>query len=231
MAFTSGLTMVIGCGPVMPLPEAPAATVPASDQALTRADSDGLDQPQRHPASAGSAASPASAAAAGPGGPPSAPESEPKTPDLANMPQREMPEAAHSRDDPTNVPQAETAEEGGFTGVYYDAYFGYLHLVRQGDSVTGRWRTDTGDAWGELTVVVGGLVPSLLIKQDATRRAEDRHVGTLDLDLGLDLTLLSDRRYASLTERLRAAGFTPDACAHCQRFFARPPQQTSTLSL
>lgn len=158
MAFTSGLTMVIGCGPVMPLPEAPAATVPASDQALTRADSDGLDQPQRHPASAGSGASPASAAAAGPSGPPSAPESETRTPDLANVPQREMPEAAQSKDDPTNVPQAETADEGGFTGVYYNAYFGYLHLVRQGDSVTGRWRTDTGDAWGELTGDIKGNV-------------------------------------------------------------------------
>jgi hypothetical protein len=49
-----------------------------------------------------------------------------------------------------NVVQHEMPEGGDFTGVYYDSYFGNLHLVREGDSVTGRWRTDNGDAWGEL---------------------------------------------------------------------------------
>jgi hypothetical protein len=69
--------------------------------------------------------------------------------------------------------------------------------------------TRLGDLSDE-TVVVGGLVPSLLIEQERMVTTEDRHVGTLDLDLGLALAILDDRRYTSLTERLRAAGFTPD---------------------
>jgi hypothetical protein len=60
------------------------------------------------------------------------------------------------------------------------------------------------------TIVVGGLVPSLLIDQRAIRAADDRHVGTLDLDVGLALAVLDDRRYAALTERLRQAGFSQD---------------------
>jgi hypothetical protein len=69
--------------------------------------------------------------------------------------------------------------------------------------------TRLGDLSDE-TVVVGGLVPSLLIEQERMVTTEDRHVGTLDLDLGLALAILDDRRYTSLTERLRAADFTPD---------------------
>jgi hypothetical protein len=54
-------------------------------------------------------------------------------------------------------------------------------------------------------VVVGGLVPSLIIDQDEVER--DNHVGTMDLDVGLQLTLLDNGRYKTLSERLRRAEF------------------------
>lgn len=70
--------------------------------------------------------------------------------------------------------------------------------------------TKLGDLLDE-TVIVGGLVPSLLIDQAKLVAADDRHVGTLDLDVGLALALLDDQRYQALTERLRQAGFSEDA--------------------
>jgi hypothetical protein len=69
--------------------------------------------------------------------------------------------------------------------------------------------TKLGDLIHE-TVIVGGLVPSLLIDQRGLQSIEDRHVGTMDLDVGLALGLLDDQRYQTLTERLRQAGFTQD---------------------
>ena len=59
-------------------------------------------------------------------------------------------------------------------------------------------------------VVIGGLVPSLLIKQDELPEGTDAHVGTMDLDVGLTLALLDEGRYKTLTERLRRAGFEQD---------------------
>lgn len=59
-------------------------------------------------------------------------------------------------------------------------------------------------------VVVGGLVPSLLIDQEALSTDIDAHVGTLDLDIGLTLGFLEEKRYRTLTERLRRARFSPD---------------------
>ena len=67
--------------------------------------------------------------------------------------------------------------------------------------------TKLGDLLDEL-VVVGGLVPTLLIDQGRTEG--ERHVGTLDLDVGMTLAILDGRRYEELTARLRAAGFSPD---------------------
>jgi hypothetical protein len=61
-------------------------------------------------------------------------------------------------------------------------------------------------------VVVGGLVPSLLIAQDNPIEIEP-HVGTEDLDLGLALALLDDRRYSEIAKRLRGANFKPDTKA------------------
>jgi hypothetical protein len=69
--------------------------------------------------------------------------------------------------------------------------------------------TRLGDLMDEL-VVVGGLVPSLLIDQETLPEDTEAHVGTMDLDVGLTLALLDEGRYKTLTERLRAAGFTMD---------------------
>lgn len=69
--------------------------------------------------------------------------------------------------------------------------------------------TKLGDLMDEL-VVIGGLVPSLLIKQDELPEGADAHVGTMDLDVGLTLALLDGGRYRTLTERLRRAGFEQD---------------------
>lgn len=67
--------------------------------------------------------------------------------------------------------------------------------------------TKLGDLLDEL-VVVGGLVPTLLIDQGEAN--VEKHVGTLDLDIGMEVAILDDKRYEVLTERLRAAGFGPD---------------------
>ncbi|MFZ0426564.1 MAG: hypothetical protein WAO20_00485 [Acidobacteriota bacterium] len=69
--------------------------------------------------------------------------------------------------------------------------------------------TKLGDLMDEL-VVIGGLVPSLLIGESELPPQSAAHVGTMDLDLGLTLTLLDEGRYRTLTERLRRAGFEQD---------------------
>jgi hypothetical protein len=69
--------------------------------------------------------------------------------------------------------------------------------------------TKLGDLMDE-TVVIGGLVPSLLVDQEHLPRARDPHVGTVDLDMGLALGLVKSQRYHELAERLRRAGFAPD---------------------
>jgi hypothetical protein len=69
--------------------------------------------------------------------------------------------------------------------------------------------TRLGDLMDEL-VVVGGLVPSLLVDQDALPPEAPAHVGSLDVDVGLTVALLSEGRYRTLSEALRRAGFTPD---------------------
>ena len=37
-----------------------------------------------------------------------------------------------------------------WSGVYYSQTYGNLHLVEEGGTVNGRWRTTSGDRWGEL---------------------------------------------------------------------------------
>ncbi len=78
-----------------------------------------------------------------------------------------------------------------------------LELVR---SVCLYVMTKLGDLSDEI-VLVGGLVPSLLIDRDQ----EAPHVGTTELDLGLALALLDQERYREVSQRLRDAGFSPDA--------------------
>lgn len=67
---------------------------------------------------------------------------------------------------------------------------------------------------GDMTddvVLVGGLVPSLIVAQESLPPGAERHVGTMDVDVGLALALLDEGRYPELSERLRRAGFGPDA--------------------
>lgn len=58
-------------------------------------------------------------------------------------------------------------------------------------------------------MIVGGLVPSLLLKQSGIPDHEP-HVGTRDIDIGLSLKVLDEERYTAIAERLRGAGFEPD---------------------
>ena len=69
--------------------------------------------------------------------------------------------------------------------------------------------TILGDYMKE-AVIVGGLVPSLLIDQDNLPDGADSHVGTMDLDIGLTLAILDEKRYQAITDHLRSAGFSPD---------------------
>ena len=69
--------------------------------------------------------------------------------------------------------------------------------------------TKLGDMMDDL-VIVGGLVPSLIVDQGSLPEDTEAHVGTMDLDVGLQLALLDEGRYRKLTERLRDAGFAMD---------------------
>jgi hypothetical protein len=69
--------------------------------------------------------------------------------------------------------------------------------------------TKLGDMMDDL-VIVGGLVPSLIIDQEALAEDAEPHVGTMDLDVGLQIALLEEGRYRQLSERLRDAGFRMD---------------------
>ena len=69
--------------------------------------------------------------------------------------------------------------------------------------------TILGDCMDDV-VIIGGLVPSLLIDQDALPAGADRHVGSMDLDIGLTLAIFEGKRYEVIAERLRRAGFSPD---------------------
>ncbi|MBN2082900.1 hypothetical protein JW859_11945 [bacterium] len=59
-------------------------------------------------------------------------------------------------------------------------------------------------------VVVGGLVPTLLVDQNSEQDDFEPHYGSTDLDLGLSLALLDEERYASISTRLKQAGFEQD---------------------
>jgi hypothetical protein len=55
-----------------------------------------------------------------------------------------------------NIKPGEMPAASDWSGVYYDVVYGNLHLVRQGDLVSGAWRTDAGDKWGELAGTAEG---------------------------------------------------------------------------
>lgn len=84
-----------------------------------------------------------------------------------------------------------------------------LQTTRQAVATCLYAATKLGDLMDDM-VVIGGLVPSLLIPQDEAPPLREPHVGTMDLDLGLNVELLTTGLYQALTDRLRSAGFTLD---------------------
>lgn len=55
-----------------------------------------------------------------------------------------------------SVKAGDLAPAGDWSGVFYSPLYGHLHLVKEGNSVSGRWRTSGGDKWGELHGEVTG---------------------------------------------------------------------------
>lgn len=49
------------------------------------------------------------------------------------------------------VQAGEMPAGGEWSGVYYNPVYGYLHLVSEGNTINGAWRTAAGDAWGEMS--------------------------------------------------------------------------------
>ncbi|MEZ4219843.1 MAG: hypothetical protein R3B13_02870 [Polyangiaceae bacterium] len=45
---------------------------------------------------------------------------------------------------------------GEWTGVYFSKTYGYLHLMKEGDTISGKWRVTAGDKWGEMSGKVTG---------------------------------------------------------------------------
>ena len=93
------------------------------------------------------------------------------------------------------------------TGAGYDG--GQLVRVRE---TCLYMATKLGDLLEDI-VIVGGLVPYLLVDQQALPQGMEPHAGTMDLDMGLALALLNEERYREMSARLRDAGFAPDVNA------------------
>lgn len=55
-----------------------------------------------------------------------------------------------------NVVAGDMPSDGSWRGVWYSQSYGYLHLVKDGNNVHGKWRTTAGDKWGELHGVAEG---------------------------------------------------------------------------
>ena len=55
-----------------------------------------------------------------------------------------------------NVKASDLPPAGDWSGVFYSPLYGHLHLVKEGNSVSGKWRTSGGDKWGELHGEVTG---------------------------------------------------------------------------
>lgn len=64
--------------------------------------------------------------------------------------------------------------------------------------------------WMEHVTLIGGAVPSLLIDQNSLSDGIEPHPGTADVDLGLELAILSDEGYATIAQLLRQAGYSPE---------------------
>jgi hypothetical protein len=82
--------------------------------------------------------------------------------------------------------------------------------------------------------VVGGIVPSLIVRQDDPSDGFLQHAGTIDLDLGIDLALADSPRSFDFIERLRTAGFTQDTSGSTRQTTGRwridgPNDQRATV--
>src|SRR5690554_5896876 len=68
-----------------------------------------------------------------------------------------------------------------------------------------------GDMVDELCIV-GGLVPSMVCETvvDPSARDDSAHVGTTDLDVALEVSVLDAEHYKEISDRLRSKGFEPD---------------------
>lgn len=63
--------------------------------------------------------------------------------------------------------------------------------------------------WMEQVTLIGGIVPSLLVPPGMLPEGADPHPGTAGIDLGLQLSVLTDEGYATISELLRQAGYRP----------------------
>ena len=89
----------------------------------------------------------------------------------------------------------------------YEGYRGYdPRIVR---STCLYVATKLGD-YLEDVVVIGGLVPSLLVDQSQSVYGFEIHAGTMDLDIGLSLAILEEKRYEEIRARLQESGFEPE---------------------
>jgi hypothetical protein len=75
-----------------------------------------------------------------------------------------------------------------------------------------------GDLADELCIV-GGLVPSMICDApvDPSAVAEGAHVGTNDLDVALEVSVLDAEHYKEISDRLRNKDFAPDRKSSGQR--------------
>lgn len=55
-----------------------------------------------------------------------------------------------------NVKAGSMPEGGEWPGVYYSQLYGYLHILADGSSANGAWRTTAGDSFGELNGELDG---------------------------------------------------------------------------
>jgi hypothetical protein len=55
-----------------------------------------------------------------------------------------------------SVEAGEMPEGSEWTGVYYSQTYGHLHLIEEGGTISGKWRTTQGDAFGELAGEANG---------------------------------------------------------------------------
>lgn len=86
-----------------------------------------------------------------------------------------------------------------------------LHVSEYSRSTCLYLATKLGDLSHQV-VVVGGLVPGMIVRHDPQGHSQDRevHIGTMDVDLGLSLSLLADGSYLELRDRLLEAKLKPD---------------------